>query len=104
MSSLLSSYARALENTEGSNLEALYHVLDGSAEAIEFLVKDDWKHLGETLSDMKTRENILIGGIIRGRRPIIPSGRESIQSGDRVIVISSGRKLGDISDIIKEED
>ena len=103
VSSLVSSYARALENSEGSNLEALYHVLDGSAEAIEFEVKQDYSRLGIPLRDMNLKKNILVAGIIRGSRPIIPSGNESIQPGDRVVVISSGMRLGDISDITEDE-
>ena len=97
---LLSSYARALENSEGSNIEALYRVLDGSAEAIEFKVNGDFRYLGVPLRDMRLKSGILIAGIIRKRYPIIPSGDEVITAGDRVVVISSGRRLGDITDII----
>ena len=52
---------------------------------------------------MNLKKNILIAGIIRGSKPIIPSGSESIQPGDRVVVISSGMRLGDISDITEDE-
>jgi len=102
VSGLLSSYARAIENSEGSNLEALYRVFDGTAEAIEFEVKEDFRYLDVPLRDMKMKKNILIAGIIRGRRPIIPSGDETIIAGDRVVVISSGHRLGDITDIIAD--
>ncbi|MBP5271050.1 MAG: Trk system potassium transporter TrkA [Clostridia bacterium] len=100
---LLASYARALENSEGSNLEALYHVLDGSAEAIEFKVNGDFRYLGVPLRDVSMRKNVLIAGIIRKGRAIIPSGDESILEGDRVVVISSGLRLGDITDLIEED-
>ena len=33
-------YARALENTVGSNVETLYNIMDGKAEALEFRIKD----------------------------------------------------------------
>ena len=79
------------------------HVLDGSAEAIEFEVKEDFSRLGIPLKDMNLKKNILVAGIIRGSKPIIPSGGESIQPGDRVVVISSGTRLRDISDITEDE-
>ncbi|MBQ2513507.1 MAG: Trk system potassium transporter TrkA [Clostridia bacterium] len=100
VSSQLSRYARAVQNSEGSNVEALYRVLDGSAEAIEFRVKPDFPYIGIPLRDMSLQKNILIGGIIRGRRALIPTGTETIMEDDRVVVISSGHRLLELSDIV----
>ena len=33
-------YVRAMQNTIGSNVETLYHVLDNQAEALEFIIRD----------------------------------------------------------------
>ena len=33
-------YVRAMQNTIGSNVETLYHILDSQAEALEFAVHD----------------------------------------------------------------
>ena len=33
-------YVRAMENFLSSNVETLYHILDGQAEALEFAVKE----------------------------------------------------------------
>jgi len=100
VSGKISKYARALSSTEGSNLEAVYRILDGDAEAVEFKVKPDFKYIGIELKNLKLKTGILIGGIIRGRKIIVPSGADIIMNGDRVIVISSGYRLGDMSDII----
>ena len=43
---------------------------------------------------------MLIAGIIRGRRPLIPSGDDCINAGDMVVVIAAGHRINDISDII----
>lgn len=94
-------YARALDNSMGSNVETLYQLMDGKAEAIEFKVSPDFIMLGVPLKDMKIKKNVLIAGIIRERKPIIPVGDDVILPGDRVIVIAGDLKLHDLADIIR---
>ena len=49
---------------------------------------------------MILKKNILIGGIIRQREPIIPDGNTSIHVGDTVIVICKDYHFSDITDIL----
>lgn len=100
VSNVVSSYVRALQNSVGSNVETLYKIMDGKAEVLEFKVSDDFRYTDTALRDMKLKGNILIAGIIRGRKPIIPTGNDVIMKGDRVIVLAAGHLLGDLSDII----
>ena len=53
------------------------------------------------LRDLKLKDNLLVGGIVRGNKTIIPSGVDSILPGDRVIIISSNNSISDIIDILK---
>ena len=99
-SDVVISYARALENTEGSKIETLYNLFDGKAEALEFKVTTESKATNIPLKDLKTKPNTLIAGIIRGRRAITPTGDDCILPGDRVIIITSGNRLSDITDIL----
>lgn len=99
---ILVRYARALENSVGSNVETLYKLMDSKAEALEFIVKTESKLTGVELKNIKFKPNILIGGIVRGRKTIIPTGDDVILVGDRVIIISSDRRLHDLSDIINQ--
>lgn len=94
-------YARALQNSVGSNVEKLYKIMDGKAEALEFNVRPDFKHAGKALKDIKFKQNILIAGILRNRKPIVPSGNDIILPGDKVIVIAANHRLYDLSDIIE---
>lgn len=100
-SNILVQYARALENSSGSAVETLYKLFDGKAEALEFKVAAESRLTGVPLKDIRLKPNILIGGIMRGRRTIIPSGSDIIMPGDRVIVLSSNNRLNDILDILK---
>lgn len=93
-------YARALENTLDSKIEALYSVMGGLAEALEFKVLSDSKLTHVPLKDMKLKKGVLIAGIIRGREAVIPDGEDMILPEDRVIVIAAGAPIYDLSDIV----
>lgn len=94
-------YARALKNTSGSNVETLYKLLDGKAEALEFKVADNSEVIGIPLKQIKLKSNILIAGISREAQTIIPSGNDMILAGDRVIVIAAEQRLNDLDDILR---
>ena len=100
ISDILVRYARALENSLGSNVETLYQIMDAKAEALEFNIVADSAVTEIPLKDMKLKPNTLIAGIMRGRRIIIPSGDDLILPEDKVVIITSGYKLNDISDIL----
>lgn len=100
MSDILTRYARALENSKGSNVEKLYKIIDGKAEALEFNVKSDFSFLNQPIKTLKLKKNVLIAGIIRGRQTIIPSGDDCFIAADKVIIIATGIKMNDLSDIL----
>ncbi len=99
---LIISYARALQNSLGSNIESLYKIMDGKAEALEFKVHESSPVVGIPLKDLKINKNILIGGIIRDRKTIIPGGDDMILANDKVVVIAANHRLQDLSDILQK--
>ena len=101
VSGIISRYARAIANSEGSNVETLYKLMDGKVEAAEFNVAPDFEYSEIPLKNLKLKKNILISGIIRKRKAIIPFGDEVIKSGDKVIVIAANTVLNDLSDIMR---
>lgn len=101
ISDVLVRYARALDNSLGSNIESLYKLMDGQIEALEFISAADHRLNDIPLKDLATKPNILIAGIIRGRRTIIPGGNDCIQAGDRVIILAANQRLSDLSDILR---
>lgn len=103
VSSLLTRYARAVQNSLGSNVETLHRIMDDKAEVLEFNVRGDFGYMGIPLKEMKLKSNILIAGIIRGRKTLIPSGDDTINQGDKVIVLATGHILGDLGDIIQKQ-
>ena len=101
VSDVLVRYARALQNSMGSRMETLYQLMDGKAEALEFLVNDEPAIVGIPLKDLKLKPGTLIAGIVRDRKILIPGGLDAIEEGDHVIVLGTNRRINDLSDILK---
>lgn len=95
-------YVRSQNNSYGSNVEALYRLMDNRVEALEFLVKEDCTVTDIPLLDLNLKKNLLICCIVRNGRIITPSGRDLIQKGDKVIVVTTHKGLTDISDILDD--
>ena len=93
-------YVRAMQNTIGSNVETLYHILDDRAEALEFSVRTPSEITDIPLADLKLKDNLLICYINRGGRIFLPGGTDQIQVGDTVIVVTTVPGLQDIRDIL----
>ena len=95
-------YARALQNSVGSRVETLYSLMNGTVEALEFIVSSDFGYTNIPVKDLKLKPDILLAGIIRGDNNISPCGDDVILPDDRVIIIAAGRRLYDLSDVIEQ--
>ena len=98
---ILVRYARALNATVGSKVESLYSLLDGEAEALEFTVMPDFEYAQIPLKKMELKKDVLIAGIIRGKDAFIPGGDDTINVNDNVIVVSKGKSLYSLTEIIE---
>ena len=97
----ITRYVRALANGEGSAVESLYKMLDGTVEALEFNVTSaSAAALDQPLKDLRLKHGILVAAIARGHDIIIPGGMTCIREGDRVVVVSKGSRLEDLKDIL----
>ena len=98
---IITRYARALASSEGSQVETLYNLMGGKAEAIEFIVGEDFSHQNTPLKDLKLKKNTLVAGIIRGRKVIIPAGFDHIEAGDRVVILAASKHVTQLGDILE---
>lgn len=101
VSDVLVRYARALQNSMGSRMETLFQLMDGKAEALEFLVGNERGVVGIPLKDLKLKPGTLIAGIVRDRKILIPGGLDTVEEGDHVIVLGTNRRINELSDILK---
>lgn len=94
-------FVRAMENSLGSNIEAMHEILDGKAEALQFNIKKNAPVIGIPLEELKLKKNILVACIIHAGKLIIPKGKDVISENDTVIVVTTASGLTDIKDILK---
>ncbi|MBO7214168.1 MAG: Trk system potassium transporter TrkA [Clostridia bacterium] len=97
---LIVSYARALESSKNSKIETLYRLFDGTAEAAEFKILHSFKHTNVPIKDLNIRNDVLVAGIVRGSETIIPCGEDVFRIGDKVIIITAGKTVYDLVDVI----
>ena len=93
-------YVRAMQNSYGSNVQTLHRLSEGRVEALEFRITDKAKVIGKTLYELQLKKNLLICCISRKGKIITPSGRDELQPGDSVIVVTTNIGLNDIDDIL----
>ena len=95
-------YVRAMGNSMGSNVETLYKLMNGRVEALEFLIGPGSSMTGIRLQDMRLKKNLLVAGIARKGRLIIPGGQDEFQAGDSVIIVTTNTGFRDLHDIVEE--
>lgn len=94
-------YARSHDSSLGSNMEALYRLMDNRVEALEFHIETPCAVTDIPLLELQLKNELLVCCIVRGNQIITPSGRDTIQVNDTVVVVTTHRGLHDISDILK---
>ncbi|MEE9523290.1 MAG: Trk system potassium transporter TrkA [Thermodesulfovibrionales bacterium] len=79
---------------------SLTTVAEDMAEILEAGVKVGALIGGSRLKDAKIPKNSLVGAIIKGEEVLIPSGEDTIEEGDRIIVFVSRESIKDVEKII----
>ena len=94
------AYVRAKKNSMYSNVETLYHLFDSRVEAIEFRVNERSAVTGKQLKDLRLKKDLLISFINRDGDILIPSGNDTIEVGDTVMLVTKHTGFNDIQDIL----
>ena len=94
------AYVRAKKDSMNSNIETLYHMFDSRVEAIEFRVENESRVTNTPLMDLNLKKGLLISFIHRNGSIIIPSGQDSIQVGDTVMIVTTHTGFNSIQDIL----
>ena len=94
------AYVRAKKNSMNSNVETLYHLFDSRVEAIEFRVNERSAVTGQMLKDLKLKKGLLIAFINRDGEILIPTGHDTIEAGDTVMLVTTHTGFNDIRDIL----
>lgn len=93
-------FVRGLKNAMGNPVETLYKIIDGKAEAIEFIAGQSTKFLNIPLRYLKLVGGVIFAAIVRKNDIIIPHGKDVVKLGDSVILIVKDKQFSDFNDII----
>jgi trk system potassium uptake protein TrkA len=97
----IARYVRSMQNSIGSEVESLYRIMDGRVEALELSIGDDFQWAGTELKDLSLIDNTLICRINRRGKIIRPGGRDTLEKGDSVVVVTTNKNINGIKEIIK---
>ena len=76
-------------------------IVADKAEALEFRVKEGSPLLGIPLERLQLKNNLLVACINRSGCIITPRGKDTIEAGDTVIIVTTHTGLNDLTDILK---
>ena len=93
-------YVRARVNADGAAVEKLYRLVDGKAEALEFIARSGDPYIGVPLKDLTVRQGTLVAIILHGSKVVVPFGDSVIQSGDRVVIVANESGISDLNEVI----
>ena len=68
--------------------------------ATEFIVGEKSACVGKTLAELRLKPGILLAAVVRGGKSFLPNGKTSLEPGDKVIVVSEGRSILKLDDIL----
>ncbi|NLO85314.1 MAG: Trk system potassium transporter TrkA [Clostridiales bacterium] len=95
-------YVRAHVNGVGTKVEKIYRLMDGKAEALEFIARAQDPYIGIALKDLTMRKNTLVAVIVRAGKVIIPFGNDHIEGGDSVVIMARESGIGDLNEVIRK--
>jgi trk system potassium uptake protein TrkA len=99
-SSTILRYVRARENSNGTKIERLYRLVDGKAEALEFIARKEDSYVGIPLKNLTTKKGSIVSVIVHQGKIIIPFGNDRIEENDHVIIISVESGISDLNEVL----
>jgi trk system potassium uptake protein TrkA len=88
VSSRLSAANEILRFVRRGRIHSVVTFQDSDAEALEVEVEESSRVVGQSLREMHLPHDMIVGGIIRNDRAFVPRGLDTIEAGDRLIVIA----------------
>ena len=93
-------FVRAHQVEASGGIDTLYKLHD-KVEAAEFTVGESFSAIGKSLKEISIKQNVLIGGIVRGDKFIQPSGDSKLEKGDKVVVVTAASQITELAQILK---
>lgn len=86
---------------ESSSLDAVHHIANGKIETLQFEIREKNKIAGKHLADVQLKKGVLVAAIIRKGKPLFPTGQDTYEVGDKIVVVTLLTNITDIYDLLK---
>lgn len=93
-------FVRAHQADSGSGINTLYRFRD-KVEALEFDVLDSFAGKDIPLKELQIKRNILVGGIVRDNKFILPNGESRLMTNDKVVVVAAASQITELEQILR---
>lgn len=93
-------YVRAIQNTYGSNVESMIHLVDDRVEVLEFRAKSNCSFLNKPLCQLNLKEGIIVGYITHEGVSELANGNSIVREGDTVLIITRLNGLRELNDVL----
>lgn len=94
---------RARASRSFSSVERMYRLMDGKAEALEFIAGSDDPYLQTPLKNLNIARDCLIAVIVREGQVKVPFGNDTIEVGDHVVIISHRTGISALGEVVKRK-
>ncbi len=95
--------SRVLKYIRKAIVSDVHEIKDGSAEIIEFQIKEGSSLAGTEISKSKLPDNTFIGAIVRENRVLSPNGKTVIELGDKIIMCLLHDAIQKVEDFLLED-
>ena len=91
---------RSYQALSYGNISALFK-FGGDCEIVEFKVGKDFQGIGIPIRNLKVKNDVLIGGVVRDGEFNVATGETTIEKGDSVLIVTESGLITDINQILK---
>ena len=84
------------QQTASSDIQNLLPIAEGKVNVTEIALEQDNPVVGKTINDVRLPDGTLIACILRQGEVIVPSGENSLQALDRLVVIGQPESYGQL--------
>ncbi len=95
--------SRVLKYIRKAIVSDVHEIRDGSAEIIEFEIKNESSLIGKEIKSTKLPDDTYIGAIVRDENVISPNGNTILEIGDKIIMCLLHDAIQKVEDFLSED-
>ncbi|MBT4879816.1 MAG: Trk system potassium transporter TrkA [Alphaproteobacteria bacterium] len=93
-----------LQHVRRGRIRSVHSLRDGLGEVIEADVPELSRIVGSTVGNINIPNSIFVGAIVREGLVVVPQEKTTIHAGDRLVILSTQKGIGDVEKLFMTED